>query len=126
MAWRDSSPYMICFAMLSDLLAVAAIVSVLSADAEVLFLAQRISSSRMMRYSSPSSLISWPEYLPKRIVSPALTSSGVSLPSFSVLPLPTAMTLPCCGFSLAVSGMMIPPTFCSPSSANWTGGARGV
>ena len=25
-----------------------------------------------MRYSSPSSLISWPEYLPKRIVSPVL------------------------------------------------------
>ena len=34
----------------------------------------------------------------------------------STLPLPAAMTLPCCGFSLAVSGMMIPPIFCSPSS----------
>ena len=31
-------------------------------------------------------------------------------------PLPTATTVPCCGFSLAVSGMMIPPTCCSPSS----------
>ena len=38
------------------------------------------------------------------------------LPSSLTLPVPTAMTLPCCGFSLAVSGMMIPPTFCSPSS----------
>ena len=48
--------------------------------------------------------------------SPALTSSGMRLPSSLVLPLPAAMTLPCCGFSLAESGMMIPPTFCSPSS----------
>jgi len=32
------------------------------------------SSSRMMRRSWPSIVISWPEYLPKRIVSPALTS----------------------------------------------------
>ena len=30
----------------------------------------------MIRYSSPSSLISWPEYLPKRMRSPALTSSA--------------------------------------------------
>ena len=80
----------------------------------------RTSSSRMMRYSSPSSLISWPEYLPNRMVSPALTSSGMRLPSSFTLPSPAAMTLPCCGFSLAVSGMMIPPTFCSPSSMRWT------
>ena len=39
----------------------------------------RTSSSFMIRYSSPSSLISWPEYLPNRIVSPALTSSGDAL-----------------------------------------------
>ena len=30
------------------------------------------------------------------------------------------MTLPCCGFSLAESGMMIPPIFCSPSSRRRT------
>jgi hypothetical protein len=30
------------------------------------------------------------------------------LPSSFDLPFPAAMTLPCCGFSLAESGMMIP------------------
>src|SRR5262245_2866447 len=74
----------------------------------------------MIRYSSPSSLISWPEYLPKRMRSPAFTSSGMRLPSSFALPLPAAMTFPCCGFSLAVSGMMMPPIFCSPSSMRWT------
>src|SRR4051812_38871151 len=73
----------------------------------------------MMRYSSPSILMSWPEYFPKRIVSPSLTSSPTRS-FFSFLPRPTAMTLPCCGFSLAVSGMMIPPIFCSPSSMRCT------
>ncbi len=43
----------------------------------------------MIRSSSPSSLISVPEYLPKRIWSPALTSSGKTLPSSFDLPLPT-------------------------------------
>ena len=32
---------------------------------------------------------------------------------FSIRPEPTAMTLPSIGFSFAVSGMMIPPFFCS-------------
>src|SRR6185436_10782445 len=80
----------------------------------------RTSSSRMMRYSLPSILISCPAYLPNSTVSFAFTSSGVILPSFSMRPLPTAMTLPCMGFSFAVSGMMIPPTFCSPSSIRLT------
>ena len=35
-------------------------------------------------------------------------------PSSLTLPLPTATTLPCCGFSLAESGMMIPPIFLFP------------
>src|ERR1039458_8154185 len=80
----------------------------------------RTSSSRMMRNSSPSSLISVPEYLPKRMVSPALTSSGNTLPSSFDLPLPTAITSPCCGFSLAESGMMMPPRMLSPSSMRRT------
>src|SRR5688500_4437706 len=80
----------------------------------------RTSSSRMMRYSSPSILISCPEYLPNRMVSPSLTSSGCRAPSSLNLPWPVAMTLPCWGFSLALSGMMIPPTFCSPSSMRET------
>ena len=46
------------------------------------------SSSRMMRYSSPSILISWPEYLPNRMVSPSFTSSGWRLPSSLTLPWP--------------------------------------
>src|ERR1035438_8939197 len=40
----------------------------------------RTSSSRMIRNSSPSSLISVPEYLPKRTLSPAFTSRGKTLP----------------------------------------------
>src|SRR6218665_1653512 len=67
------------------------------------------SSSRRMRCSSPSSLISVPAYLLKRMVSPALMSMARTLPSSSTLPLPTAMTLPSSGFSLAVSGMNRPP-----------------
>src|SRR5258708_8068749 len=35
----------------------------------------------MIMYSSPSSLISLPEYLPNRMRSPTATSSGTSLPS---------------------------------------------
>jgi hypothetical protein len=35
-------------------------------------------------------------------------------------PGPTAMTSPCCGFSLAVSGMMMPPTVFSSASMRLT------
>src|ERR1700722_12671768 len=80
----------------------------------------RTSSSRMINSSSPSSLISVPEYLPNKIVSPAFTSSGNTLPSSFDLPLPTEITSPCCGFSLAESGMMIPPILLSPSSMRLT------
>src|SRR5438105_12275 len=45
------------------------------------------SSSRMMMKSSPSSLISVPEYLPNRMRSPSLTSSGRTFPSSLILPL---------------------------------------
>ena len=57
----------------------------------------------MIKYSLPSSVNSVPEYLPYNTESPTLTVTGAS--SF---PGPTATTLPCCGFSFAVSGMMIP------------------
>jgi hypothetical protein len=36
----------------------------------------------------------WPEYLPKSTVSPTFTSSGRTLPSSRILPLPTARILP--------------------------------
>src|SRR5215468_3929913 len=69
----------------------------------------RMSSSRRIRWSTPSILISLPEYLPNRMRSPFFTLSGRTLPLSSALPLPTAMTSPSAGFSLAVSGMMMPP-----------------
>src|SRR5438445_342126 len=75
-----------------------------------------MSSSRRIRCSSPSILISLPVYLPKSTRSPAFTSTAISLPS-SRRPFPTATTLPSWGFSLAVSGMMIPPTLRSSFSS---------
>src|SRR3989442_15319530 len=80
----------------------------------------RMSSSRMMRYSLSSILTSEPEYFPNRILSPVFTSSGIFLPSSPTLPLPAAITLPSCSFSLAVSGMMIPPFLTSFSSSRST------
>ena len=68
-----------------------------------------MSHSFMMRSSSPSILTSVPDHLPNSTRSPALTSSGTSLPLSSRAPGPTAMISPSCGFSLAVSGMMMPP-----------------
>ena len=43
------------------------------------------------------------------------TSSLRTVPSSRTLPLPTAITSPSIGFSLAVSGMMIPPLLFSSS-----------
>src|SRR4030095_15983759 len=80
----------------------------------------RTSSSRMMSSSFSSSWPSEPEYFPNRILSPALTSRGIFLPSSLTLPLPTAITLPSWGFSFAVSGMMIPPFLTSRSSKRST------
>src|SRR5208282_5515799 len=48
----------------------------------------KMSSSRMITCSSPSSFTSLPEYLPNRILSLAFTSIGISLPSSPCLPLP--------------------------------------
>src|SRR3972149_4340445 len=80
----------------------------------------RMSSSRIIRCSSPSMLISVPEYLPKRMRSFTLTSSGMSLPSSFTFPLPTAITFPSWGFSFALSGMMIPPLLFPSSSIRFT------
>src|SRR5712691_574263 len=61
-----------------------------------------------------------PDHLPTRTLSPALTASGSRWPFSRIRPDPTAITSACCGFSFAVSGTMIPPTFCSPSSIRFT------
>src|SRR5579862_1033847 len=76
----------------------------------------RMSSELKILYSLPSSLISVPPYLLVRMRSPFLTSNGIFLPSSLVLPVPSATTMLSVGFSFAVSGMMIPPFFCSFSS----------
>src|SRR6266851_8052651 len=68
-----------------------------------------MSDSFMIIRSSPSSLISVPDHLPKSTRSPGLTSSGCSVPSSPRAPGPTATTSPSISFSLAVSGMMMPP-----------------
>src|SRR5664279_4608247 len=73
-----------------------------------------------IRCSSSSILISVPAYLPMRMRSPFFTSRGNCLPSSLTLPLPTATTSASIGFSLAVSGMMIPPFFISPISSRLT------
>src|SRR6187549_2672069 len=78
------------------------------------------SSSRMTRSSSPSTFTSVPPYLPNRTLSPTFTSSARTDPSSRILPLPTAMTLPWMGFSVAVSGMMIPPAEVRSSSSRFT------
>ncbi len=70
----------------------------------------------MIRSSSPSSLTSVPDHLPNSTRSPAFTPIGIRSPFSLRAPGPTARTSPCIGFSLAVSGMMIPPlVFCSSS-----------
>src|SRR5205823_6030057 len=79
-----------------------------------------MSLSFMIRYSTPSILTSVPDHLPNSTRSPAFTSIGISLPDSSRPPGPTAMTSPCEGFSLAVSGMMMPPTDFSSASMRLT------
>src|SRR4051812_8468773 len=52
--------------------------------------------------------------------SPTLTSSGTRWPLSSMRPGPTAMTVPSCGFSLAVSGMTRPEAVVVSASLAWT------
>src|SRR5688572_15489518 len=52
--------------------------------------------------------------------SPTFTSSGTRLPLSSMRPGPTAMTVPSCGFSLAVSGMTRPEAVVVSASLAWT------
>src|SRR5882757_3373170 len=75
----------------------------------------KISDSLMIRKSFPSIWISVPAYLPYNTVSPTFTVTGSSF-----LPGPAATTVPRCGFSFAVSGMMIPPAVFSSAGAGFT------
>src|SRR5690242_14095946 len=62
-----------------------------------------------------------PDHLPNNTRSPALRSMGMSLPASSRAPGPTATTSPSCGFSWAVSGIIMPPfVFSSPSRRRMT------
>src|SRR5579864_9392847 len=79
-----------------------------------------MSLSFMIRSSSPSSLTSVPDHLPKSTRSPTLRSIGINLPDSSRPPGPTAAISPCEGFSLAVSGMMMPPLVFSSASIRLT------
>src|SRR6266850_1233764 len=79
-----------------------------------------MSLSFMIRSSSPSSLTSVPDHLPNSTRSPTLRSIGISLPASSRPPGPTAVISPCDGFSLALSGMMMPPLVFSSASMRLT------
>src|SRR4029077_20161340 len=78
------------------------------------------SDSFMIRRSWPSIFTSVPDHLPNNTVSPTFRSIGISLPLSSRPPGPTAMISPCEGFSLAVSGMMMPPAVFSSASMRLT------
>src|SRR5439155_35541 len=67
-----------------------------------------------------SILISVPPYFEISTLSPFFTVKSTFFPLSSILPVPKATTFPSCGFSLAVSGMMIPPFFTSCSSSGCT------
>src|SRR5690606_32332107 len=69
----------------------------------------KMSSSFTTRYSVPSSLTSVPAYLPNRTWSPTFTLGVRTLPLSSTLPSPTAITGPLIGFSVAESGITMPP-----------------
>jgi hypothetical protein len=69
----------------------------------------------MIRKSSPSIVISVPAYLPYSTVSPDFTVTGSSF-----FPGPAAMIVPRCGFSFAVSGMIMPPAVFSSAAAGFT------
>src|SRR5262249_4214731 len=69
-----------------------------------------------------------PPYFEISTLSPFFTVKSTFFPLSSILPVPKATTFPSCGFSLAVSGMMIPPFFtsCSSSGCTSTRSPRGL
>jgi hypothetical protein len=79
-----------------------------------------MSLSFMIKSSWLSILTSVPDHLPNSSRSPTWMSIGIRLPLSSRPPGPTAMTSPCEGFSLAVSGMMMPALVFSSASMRLT------
>src|SRR5258707_14404058 len=79
-----------------------------------------ISLSFMIRSSASSILTSVPDHLPNKTRSPTLRSIGMTRPASSRPPGPTATISPWLGFSLAVSGMMMPPVVLSSASIRLT------
>src|SRR5437868_15390117 len=88
----------------------------------------RLLSLGLIRLFSSSILISVPPYFEISTLSPFFTVKSIFLPLSSIFPVPKATTFPSCGFSLAVSGMMIPPFFisCSSSGCTSTRSPRGL
>ncbi|PRD36849.1 UNVERIFIED_CONTAM: hypothetical protein NCL1_07485 [Trichonephila clavipes] len=76
----------------------------------------KISDSFMISSSSPSTLTVLPAYWPNRTFSPTFTSSGRTSPLSLMMPLPTATTTPCEGFSAAAPGSRMPPAVLVSSS----------
>ena len=76
-----------------------------------------MSLSRIIIYSFPSKVTSVPEYFPYNTLSPSLTVISTRVPLSLTFPGPTATIVPCCGFSCAVSGRMIPPVEVSSAAA---------
>ena len=74
------------------------------------------SSELRILYSLPSNLTSVPPYRPTSRWSPFFISNGTFLPLSSVFPVPRATTRLSMGFSLAVSGITIPPFLTSFAS----------
>ena len=68
-----------------------------------------MSSSRSSMYFSPLRVTSVPPYLEIKTLSPTFTSNEERFPSSRVRPNPTATTVASCDFSLAESGIMMPP-----------------
>ena len=78
-----------------------------------------MSDSFIINRSEPSSLTSVPDHFPNKILSPGFTFIALSFPSSVTSPGPTATTSPSLGFSLAVSGIIIPPAVFSSLSSRF-------
>ena len=81
----------------------------------------KMSVSRRIKYSLPWYFTSVPAYLEKMMRSPSDTSRATRSPLSKTRPVPTATTLPSCGFSFAESGRTIPlAVFSSVSTSSIT------